>query len=91
MSEPPTADELLGILCRTDLSPSARIAWQWLLAETRAERPWPSLTRLAVTLGVTERWAREVVRELVEHGEIHLDEKGRPSFPAVEGQLIHVA
>ena len=89
MSEP-TADELLGILCRTDLSASARLAWQWLLVETRAERPWPSLARLAGTLGVTERWAREVVRELCEAGELHLDDQGRPSFPALDAAPIAV-
>ena len=85
----PTADELLGILCRTDLSPSARLAWQILLVETRAGRPWPSFARLAGQLGVTERWAREIVHELVDVGEIHRKSKyGAIRFPAVDGESI---
>lgn len=80
-----TVDELLGILCRTDISPSARIGWQYLLAEQRAGRPWPSLARLGVALGVTERWAREIIRELIAAGEIHKPEYGQARFPAVDG------
>lgn len=85
----PTAEELLGILCRVDLSPSARLAWQYLLAETRAGRPFPSLPRLAVALGLHERRTRDLVRELVEAGEIYRPEAGsRAHFPAVDGAPI---
>ena len=85
----PTARELLGIVCRTDLSPTARLAWQILLREQRAGHAWPSLSRLAGELGVTERWAREVVRELADAGEIHKPTKTGPArFPAVDAAPI---
>jgi hypothetical protein len=92
VSEPATASELIGVICRTDLSPTARLAWQYLRVEQGAGRPWPSFAALAGALGISERWAREMVRELVEGGEIYERDarcrSQRYCFPRVGGEPI---